>query len=127
MKKKRILVVDDEEEILSLIGEKLMDNNYDCITTTKANETITLARVSKPDLIMLDIAMPDMDGYQVCEKLKSDKDTKNIPVLFLTGKDLEPQGIIERCKDLGIQGYISKLSTLKDLLEKIREVTGLAE
>lgn len=123
---KKILVVDDEKEIRDLIKERLAQNKYAVMTASSGEEALIICKRSLPDLILLDIAMPEMDGYSTCEKLKQDKKTKNIPVLFLTGKDLEPEGIIERCRNLDACGYISKLSTLKELLEKIEKIIGLA-
>ena len=66
--------------------------------------------------------MPEMDGYETCEKLKQDKETSGIPVLFLTAKDLEPESVIQRCKDMGTYGYLPKTSTFQELLEKIKEI-----
>ena len=119
---KKILIVDDEPEVRGLIKDKLSQNKYAIITAANGEEALIIARNSPPDLILLDIAMPGMDGYAVCEKLKSEPITKNIPILFLTGKDLDPDAIVERCKDLGANGYISKLSKLKELLEDISKV-----
>lgn len=119
---KKILVVDDEKEIRDLIKEKLTQDKYRVMTASSGTEALIICKTSRPDLILLDIAMPEIDGYETCAKLKQDPKTKDIPVLFLTGKDLEPEGIMERCKNLGVVGYISKLSTLKELLEKVREI-----
>jgi len=68
--------------------------------------------------------MPGIDGYETCQRLKMDKETKDIAILFLTAKDLEPEGIIERYQELGASGYINKPSTFKDLLGKVKEVIG---
>lgn len=119
---KKILVVDDEKEVRELIKAGLDKTKYATLTAANGEEALNICKKNKPDLILLDIAMPMMDGYQVCEKLKQDPQTKDIPVLFLTGKDLDPRGIIERYEDLGACGYIPKPSTLKDLLDKIAEI-----
>lgn len=124
METKRILVVDDDEEILKLIEKKLKDSSYDCLTTNQAQGVVGFSKTYMPHLILLDIAMPEIDGYAVCNLLKKDKLTKGIPVLFLTGKDLDPQSILERCQGLSVSGYISKLSSLNELLEKVKEVIG---
>lgn len=121
---KKILIVDDEKEIRELIKEKLEQNKYAVMTVSSGEEALIIGKANQPDLILLDIAMPEMDGYATCEKLKQEAKTKDIPILFLTGKDLAPEGIIERCQDLGTLGYISKLSTLKELLEKVKEIIG---
>jgi CheY-like chemotaxis protein len=119
---KKILVVDDENDVRELIKAGLDRTGYTTLTAASGAQALSICKTDKPDLILLDIAMPMMDGYQVCEKLKQDPQTKDIPVLFLTGKDLDPRGIIERYEDLGACGYIPKPSTLKGLLEKIGEI-----
>ena len=119
---KKILVVDDENDVRELIKAGLDRTGYTTLIAASGAQALSICKTDKPDLILLDIAMPIMDGYQVCEKLKQDSQTKDIPVLFLTGKDLDPRGIIERYEDLGACGYIPKPSTLKGLLEKIGEI-----
>lgn len=124
MDKKKILVVDDEEQILSLVYKKLTDNNYDCLTTAVARDVVNIAKESKPDLILLDIAMPDMDGYAVAKDLKKEKTTKNIPIIFLTGKELEPRAISERVGEIGAYSFLMKPCSLKELLDNIRIALG---
>jgi len=119
---KKILVVDDEADVRELIKAGLDKTKYKTITAASGAQALGICKTDKPDLILLDIAMPMMDGYQVCEKLKQDPRTKDIPVLFLTGKDLDPRGVIERYEHLGACGYIPKPSTLKELLDKIQEI-----
>ncbi len=119
---KKILIVDDEKEIRELIKEKLTQNKYSVMTASSAQEGIIIAKTSQPDLILLDIAMPEMDGYLTCEKLKQDSKTRDIPVLLLTGKDLESKSVMERCNDVGACDYISKMTSLKELLEKVKEI-----
>jgi len=119
---KKILIVDDEKEVRDLIKERLMqEKRYAVMTAANGQEALDICKINLPDLILLDIAMPEVDGYLTCEKLKQDKKTAGIPILFLTGKDLQPQGIIERCRELDVCGYISKTSTLSELLTKIKE------
>ena len=121
---KRILIVDDEKEIGELIKKKLEQNKYEAKTALSGKEALDICKSTKLDLVLLDIAMPDMDGYQFCEQLRGDAEIKNIPILFLTGKEFDPKGIIKRYKELGACGYITKPSTFEDLLEKIKEVIG---
>lgn len=119
---KKILMVDDEVAIRDLLKEKLEESKYAVITASSGEEALAICKDSRVDLVLLDIAMPQMDGYQTCEKLREDHTTKDIPVLFLTGKELAPEGVTEHCINLGACGHISKLSTLKELLAKIREI-----
>jgi CheY-like chemotaxis protein len=118
---KKILVVDDEKEIRDLIKERLTQNNYTVITASDGKEALEVAKANQPDLILLDIAMPEIDGYLTCEKLTKDAQTRKIPVLLLTGKDLESKSVIERCNEVGASDYVSKMSSLKELLDKVKE------
>ena len=119
---KKILIVDDEQDIRELLKKRLEQNKFIAITAADGQEVLDICKTNKPDLVLLDIAMPEMDGYETCEKLKQDKETSGIPVLFLTAKDLEPESVIQRCKDMGAYGYLPKTSTFQELLEKIKEI-----
>ena len=70
--------------------------------------------------------MPDMDGYKICGFLKQGEKTKNIPVILLTGKELEPQSIQERCSKLGIEGFLLKPTEAKELIAKIEDVKNIS-
>jgi len=118
---KKILVVDDEKEIRELIKDRLSQNKFEVILAQDAKEALRICKTNPPDLILLDIAMPEIDGYETCKRLKQEKSTKDIPVIFLTGKDLAPEAILDHCRDLSAAGYTSKLSTLKELIDKVKE------
>ncbi|MFH0762929.1 MAG: response regulator [Candidatus Omnitrophota bacterium] len=122
--KKKILLVDDEEEIRELIKQRLLRYNYEVLTASNGREALVICGLQRPDLVLMDIVMPEMDGYLACEQLRMNKDTKDLPVIFLTGKDLQHQGIVERCKNLDVQGYISKINTPEELFNKIKEILG---
>lgn len=123
---KKILIVDDEKEITGLIQAKLTGTKkFSVLTASDAQSALDICKAQAVDIILLDIAMPGTDGYALCEKLRKEKNTQDTPILFLTGKDLEPQGIIEHCKNLGVSDYVSKNSTLKELLAKIEESLGI--
>ncbi|MEW6557843.1 MAG: response regulator [Elusimicrobiota bacterium] len=85
-KKLKILVIDDEPATLELFIFGLKQNGYDVVTANNGKNGITKAVQEKPDLIFLDIIMPEMDGFTVCEDLKKDNQTKNIPVVLFTAK-----------------------------------------
>lgn len=101
-----ILIVDDEPQNLHLLGESLMDE-YEVLVATSGEEAISRTQTNTPpDLILLDIMMPQMDGMQVCQKLKEDSDTANIPIIFITARDEvadETQGLA-----VGAVDYITK-------------------
>ncbi len=82
-----ILVVDDEPQITEIIDAFLSNAGHNVTVSNKASEALKLAREIKPDVILLDIMMPEMDGYDICNSLKQDKSTSKIPIVFLTGKD----------------------------------------
>jgi two-component system, OmpR family, alkaline phosphatase synthesis response regulator PhoP len=119
---KKILIVDDEQDIREVIKKKLEENKFSVRTAANGEEALVICKSDKPDLVILDIAMPLMDGYQVCENLRKDKTTQDIPVLFLTSKDLSPESILEHSRDLGACGYLPKPSSIGVLLEKIKEI-----
>ncbi|MFH0827420.1 MAG: response regulator [Candidatus Omnitrophota bacterium] len=121
---KKILIVDDEEELRVILKKKLEQNQYEVMTASSGEEAIRLCQAQKVGLVVLDVAMPQMDGYQTCEKLKQDKATRDIPVLFLTAKELDPQGLTQRSSQLGACGYLPKPSAFSELLTKIEEVIG---
>ncbi|KPK96656.1 MAG: hypothetical protein AMJ95_12930 [Omnitrophica WOR_2 bacterium SM23_72] len=121
---KKILIVDDEEELREILKKKLEQNQYEAATASTGEEGIRICQAQKVDLVLLDVAMPQMDGYQICEKLKQDKTTRDIPVLFLTAKELDPQGLEQRYSQLGACGCLPKPSTFSELLAKIEEIIG---
>ena len=84
MDKQRILIVDDEDDVLSVLEKGLTGKGYLVATASNGKDAIMLARSKQPDLILLDILMPDMDGTEVAGKLREDPKTKDIPVMFLT-------------------------------------------
>ena len=122
MNNKKVLVIDDETEILDILKKRIEMNNLVCLVASSAEEGIKMAREQLPDLVLLDIVMPDKNGYEVCEILKDDPKTKAIKILLATGKDLNPEGLVQRCLDLGADDYILKPINLKGLINKIKEI-----
>lgn len=124
MDKKKILIADDEKEILDLICKKLREHDYEVAGVLESGDIIEQCEKFKPDLIILDIVMPGKDGYTVASELKENKKLTNIPIVFLTTKDLEFQGIQKRTEDLNASGYLAKPCTFEDILKKIKELIG---
>jgi len=85
MNGKRLLIVDDEKEVLELLNKKLTSAGYQIIETQLGQEAVELAKAQKPDLILLDIVMPDIDGGDVVNRLRDDPTTQKIPIIFLSG------------------------------------------
>ena len=113
----RVLVVDDESDIVSTIQYRLKFCEFDVITASNGKEGLEKAANEKPDIILLDINMPVMDGHEMLERLRSRPDLKDTPVIMLTaysdGKD------IAKAADLGIADYVTKPFDFTELMEKI--------
>lgn len=121
---KRILVVEDDKDARELLKLRLSSSGYEVFSAAGGKEALSICNTMAPDLVLMDIAMPEMNGYQTCERLRECDNAKNAHILFITGKDLEPKCVLERCQTLGACGYIKKPYDPKELLEKIRELIG---
>ncbi len=84
MAKNKILIVDDEKDTLLMLEKRLIAEGYFVLSADNGKDAITIAKSKRPDLIILDVLMPGMDGSEVAERLKDDSRTRNIPVIFLT-------------------------------------------
>ena len=118
--KKKILIVDDDVDILELMDSVLNTENYNVITVCDAVKLGIKVITEKPDLILLDIMMPSIDGYEVCRALKEDENTKNIPIILVTGIDLK--AVKNNYKKVNADSYILKPFSPDELLEKIRKI-----
>lgn len=121
----KILIVDDEEDVRKLLVMIFKDVGYQVVSAVNGKEAIEVARREHPDLIFLDILMPVMDGFEACSILKSDPQTKDIFIAFLTAKDM-PQDW-----DRGLQSeadvYIAKPFNNERLIFVARELLALKE
>jgi DNA-binding response OmpR family regulator len=115
----KILVVDDEVHILKIIDYKLRTAGYTVITAADGVEGVEKARAEQPDLILLDVMMPRMDGFQTLETLKQDLATKAIPVFMLTVRGKEMDRL--RGLQMGVAAYITKPFSPNALLARIEE------
>lgn len=126
-RKPKILIIDDEYDICEFTKSMLeKTKKFDAITTTKAAEGIVLAKTQHPDLILLDLSMPDMDGSQVAEAIRQDSATKDIPIVFLTGlankKELDNNSGI-----IGGNFFIAKPADKEELVERIESILQKAK
>ena len=120
MRKKRILLVDDEKDMVYAVKLKLEASGYEVLTAPDGQDALEKARRSKPDLMILDLMLPKIDGYKVCRMLKFDDKYKNIAVIMLTAR---VQANDEKLGyDVGADAYIAKPFEPKTLLEKIKEL-----
>lgn len=120
MAKEQILVVDDEEDILELITYNLMKEGYHVITAVSGETAISKAHKEKPDLILLDLMLPGVDGLDVYRELKKRQDTSQIPIIMVTAKT-EDTDIITGL-ELGSDDYVTKPFSPKVLLARIKAV-----
>lgn len=116
MDKKLILLVDDEAINIELLVD-ILEEEYNIKIATSGEVALKVAFKFRPDLIILDVNMPKMTGYEVLEVLKSDVETKNIPVMFLTARSEEES--IEKGLNLGAIDFITKPFNLNELLLKV--------
>jgi DNA-binding response OmpR family regulator len=116
----KILVIDDEPEITEIIQTFLENVGFTVMAENSAVMGVERARNFSPDLILLDISMPFMDGYDVCKELKKAKTTSNIPVVFLSGKDAKEDG--GRSFQSGGDMFIKKPFSCERLLDIVRVV-----
>lgn len=118
MTKSLILAVDDKPQNLQFLGKLLSDNGYEVGMAQNGQQALNFIQKSEPDLILLDIMMPVMDGYEVCRQLKDDFSTRHIPVIFLTAKaDTED---VVRGFEVGGVDYVTKPFNAAELLARIR-------
>jgi DNA-binding response OmpR family regulator len=120
MKKEKILVVDDEEDILELVRYNLTRDGYNVLCAATGEEGLNTAKSKLPDLIILDLMLPGMDGLDVARGLKNDKNTKNIPVIMLSAKGEEAD--IVTGLELGADDYVSKPFSPRILTARIKAV-----
>jgi two-component system sensor histidine kinase/response regulator len=114
-----ILVVDDTEDNLDFLEFALKRKPFKMLRAVSGRECIALAKRNKPDIILLDIQMPEMDGFQTLEILKADPSTSQIPVIFLTAQRKDPQSI-ERGLALGANEFLTKPIDTEELLVRVR-------
>lgn len=120
MRKKKILIVDDEEDLVYLMKLRLEFQNYEVVPLNTSVRALEVAKREKPDLIILDIMMPEKNGYEVCKELKNDTDTHRIPVILFTAKPQAIESVPDLYESVGADDYIFKDFELEKLLSKIR-------
>ena len=120
MQKEKILVVDDEEDILELVRYNLTREGYNVLCASTGEECLNNAKSELPDLIILDLMLPGIDGLDVARSLKNDNNTKNIPIIMLTAKGEEAD--IVTGLELGADDYISKPFSPRILTARVKAV-----
>jgi DNA-binding response OmpR family regulator len=115
-----ILVAEDERDIRDLIVFTLQISGFNVIQAPNGEEAVKKASEVKPDLILLDVRMPKMTGYEACEMLKEQEDTKDIPIVFLSAKGQETE--ISTGLELGAEDYFLKPFTPDDLIQQVNKI-----
>lgn len=119
---KTILIVEDEPKNMTLTRDILKISGYETIEAVDGRQGVEKAKSARPDLILMDIMMPKMDGYAACREIKADPATKNIPVIMLTavGYDLNKK----LAKQMGADGYVTKPFSRQQLVDAIGLLLG---
>ncbi len=121
MGRKKILLVDDADTIL-MIEKMILKNDYDLVTARDGEEAITSALSERPDLILLDVVMPKMDGFEACKRIRQEPTTSCIPIIMVTTRGEEYN--IETAYTSGCNDYVSKPINGLELLSKVRNHLG---
>lgn len=121
----KVAVVDDDPSISRVMKIILTANGFDVVLASGGKSGLALARSESPDVILLDVMMPDIDGFEVCRRLKADETTRDIPVIFVSARS-EP-GAIEEGISLGACAYMTKPFKPDVLLAKISEIGNGAQ
>lgn len=116
----RILVAEDEKDIRELIAFTLQFAQHEIIQASNGAEAVELAKQHQPDLVMTDVRMPKMTGYEACKAIKTDEATKHIPVIILSAKGQDEE--IDEGKDAGADDYILKPFDPAKLTQRIAEI-----
>ena len=117
---KRILLVDDHQAVFRLLEAIVRIKGYELIYAESGQQGIVMARKELPDLILLDVMMPDIDGFKVCQYLKENPETKDIPVMFLTARGAE--GELETGRKAGADGFMTKPFQTIEVFKQIEKL-----
>ena len=119
---KKILIVDDEQDIVETLKFILEANGYECFCAYNGEDGLNFAKEIMPDLIILDVMMPKINGYKISRLLKYDNKYKDIPILMVTARSQEEDKIIG--EETGADEYITKPFNVDDVVEKVKSYLG---
>ena len=120
MAKEKILIVDDEEHIIELLRFNLLNAGYEIFTANNGIDAVKIAKAEKPSLLLLDLMLPGIDGFDVCKEIKRDNDMKKTSIIMLTAKGEELDKILGL--ELGADDYITKPFSIRELLARVKAV-----
>ncbi len=117
-KKIKVLVVDDDKNVITIIRDSLPDGQFEILEAVNGKEALGMVFAGSPDILILDIMMPEMDGYKVCEELKNHESSKDIPIIILSAKASVEDKL--KAMNLGIDDYIVKPFDPRELNARIK-------
>jgi putative two-component system response regulator len=117
---KRILLIDDHQTVFRLLEAIVRIKGYKLLYAESGQQGIVAARQEQPDLILLDVMMPDIDGFKVCQYLKENDDTKHIPIMFLTARGAD--GALETGRKVGADGFMTKPFQTIEVFKQIEKL-----
>jgi two-component system phosphate regulon response regulator PhoB len=120
MSKGKILIIEDDKDIVEMLKYNLMEEGYDIFTSLNGEDGIALARKERPNIIILDIMLPIIDGFEVCRMIKNDDITAGIPIIILSAKSQETDKIVGL--ELGADDYVTKPFSPRELIARIRAI-----
>ena len=123
MNNNKILLVEDEPDIIRLVKFTLEQKNFEVVATSNGLAAIEIASTEKPDLILLDVMMPVINGYDTCVRLKKNEKTKDIPVIILSAKAQKKE--VDRALKVGAADFIAKPFSPRELREKIEKILSI--
>ncbi|HUH06620.1 MAG TPA: response regulator [Egibacteraceae bacterium] len=113
----RVMAVDDDHVIRGLLEVNLEMEGHDVVTAVDGRDALEKVRVNPPDLLLLDVMMPNMNGWQVAEALKADPSTRDIPIVFLSARAMDTD--LRKGEELGVSAYVTKPFDPIDLMELV--------
>ncbi|MCX5695396.1 MAG: response regulator [Candidatus Omnitrophica bacterium] len=125
MPKKKIFIADDREEVLSMLKELLTSKGFEVMVSKEPEQLIKLIKNFEPHLILLDLLMPDLDGFEICRMLNSDAEAQTIPIIIMSG--LSDLVDIKRAYKLGVVGYLIKPFDLNTVVAEIQKAIANKE
>jgi len=120
MSKDTILLIEDEENIIELVKYNLEKEGYGVLSALKGEEGLELARKKKPDLLILDLMLPEIDGFEICKILKQNSQTAYLPIIILTAKGEEADKIVGL--ELGADDYVTKPFSPRELVARVKAI-----
>ncbi len=120
---KKILLVDDEPDILKVVTFRLRKTGYEIITAEDGQKALDLIKAQRPDLVLLDLNLPIIDGSEVCKQVKADDELKSIPIILLTATS-SMNKIADKAKEIKADDYLIKPFDPEELLKRVKKFIG---